>query len=159
MEPSTVGVLSSSSVAVVMNTSQLTGDDAEELSSCDSGWTKYLSSPTHHDGGDDDDDDDDSEVEFTGGDDDDDDEHKGYDSEDSDDDSMASDASTGFIGSGVDGSKCNDVGDNMDGNGKEGHAQCSSSYSHEEFYEVEEARSKQACDPRSNSEARKNRFK
>ncbi|RWW84100.1 hypothetical protein BHE74_00007295 [Ensete ventricosum] len=122
-----------------MNTSQLTGDDAEELSSCDSGWTKYLSSPTHHDGGDDDDD---SEVEFTGGDDDD--EHKGYDSEDSDDDSMASDASTGFIASGVDGSKCNDVGDDVDGSGKEGHARCSSSYSYEEFYEVEEARSKQA---------------
>lgn len=71
-----------------MSASQITGD-ADECSSCESGWTKYLSSPRHCYG------DDDSEVESVLGDDD----SEGIKDRDrygSDDESVISDASSGL---------------------------------------------------------------
>ncbi|CAL9172386.1 unnamed protein product [Musa hybrid cultivar] len=140
-----------------MNASQLPGD-AEECSSCESGWTKYLSSPAH--------DDDDSEVESVVGDAG---EDTGHENKESDDDSMASDASTGLIQSkdsdGMVHSKCNDANDDDDDDDDDGfrnkkQTQCSS-HSNKQFCKVEEARSEREdfAALHSNSKARKKKLK
>ncbi|RVW44628.1 hypothetical protein CK203_086876 [Vitis vinifera] len=71
-----------------MDSSQVLGDEAEECSSSESGWTTYIASPDHHHEVDDDENDK-EKTDKTDNDDD------GDDDDDNDHDSMASDASSG----------------------------------------------------------------
>lgn len=75
-------------LAAVMDSSQVLGDEAEECSSSESGWTTYIASPDHHHEVDDDENDK-EKTDKTDNDDD------GDDDDDNDHDSMASDASSG----------------------------------------------------------------